>query len=77
MDESTERQAVPPGRCEVGDVDSSVPASLLLTPGEQAAGMHLRLCTVTVSGSVSMVHTQEGDFVTVFPYFPRSADVTA
>lgn len=44
VDESAEGQAVPPGRCEVGDVHSSVPVGLLLTPGQQAAGPHLRLC---------------------------------
>lgn len=42
--ESAEGQAVLPGRCEVGDIDPSVALSLLLTPGQQPARTHLRLC---------------------------------
>lgn len=44
VDESAEGQAVPPGGREVGDVHPSVALSLLLTPGQQPAGTHLRLC---------------------------------
>lgn len=44
MHESTEGQAVPPGRCKVGDLDTSVALCLLLTPGQQTARTHIRLC---------------------------------
>lgn len=42
--ERAEGQAAPPGGREVGDADSSVALGLLLAPGEQPAGSHLRLC---------------------------------
>lgn len=54
MDESTEGQAIPPGRGEVGDIDSLVPMSLPLTPVQQAAWMDLRL--YREKQSVSMQH---------------------
>lgn len=41
---STERQATLPGGGEVGDVHASITQSLLLTPGEEAAGPDVRLC---------------------------------
>lgn len=58
MDESTEGQAIPPGRCEVGDIDSLVPMSLPLTPVQQAARMDLRL--YREKQSVSMQHHRKG-----------------
>jgi len=44
VDEGAEGQAIPPGRREVGNFHSSVPLSLLLTPGQQPARTHLWLC---------------------------------
>lgn len=51
--EGAQRQAVPPRRREVGDVDASVALSLFLAPGEQAAGTNLRLCGTEMKGNVS------------------------
>lgn len=51
--EGAQRQAVPPRRREVGDVEASVALSLFLAPGEQAAGTNLRLCGTEMKGNVS------------------------
>lgn len=53
VDEGAQRQAVPPRRREVGDVDASVAPSLFLAPGEQPVGTNLRLCGVEMKRSVS------------------------
>lgn len=53
MDEGAQRQAVPPRRREVGDVDASVALGLFLAPGEQPAGTNLRLCEAEMRPSVS------------------------
>lgn len=83
MDESTEGQAIPPGRREVGDIDSLVPMSLPLTPVQQAARMDLRLYREKQSVSTMHAASQEGAFSwsPLFPqgwkFFSDSADTMA
>lgn len=60
MYESAECQAVPPGRREVGDVDSSVALSLLLTPGQQPVRTHLGPCG---RGTAYQLYGHQGDTV--------------
>lgn len=75
MDESTEGQAIPPGRGEVGDIDSLVPMSLPLTPVQQAARMDLRL--YREKQSVSMQHHRSPLFPQGWKFSSDSADTMA
>ncbi|TNN74003.1 hypothetical protein EYF80_015824 [Liparis tanakae] len=59
VDEGAEGQAVPPGGREVGDVHPSVALSLLLTPGQQPAGTHLRATQVLLAINEEVTHLRE------------------